>query len=479
MKYIETSILLTFLLCCINSCAVDKKKGDAKPNILLILADDLGYNGLGCYGSDLVETPNIDQLCAHGMKFTDGYSAAPTCAPSRAAIMSGQYAPRTDKYRVMEHHKGKEEFMNFLMPADALELRLEKITIAEALKDDGYSTAMFGKWHLGYDKKNHPLHQGFDEAIKNTGMKHFNSGTDPHMDMPEGTYISDFFTDKGLDFIDRKADDENPFFLYMPYYLIHAPFEAKEEYIEHFKNKLPKDTPERYILWCAMTKSLDENVGQLLSKLEEKGITDNTLVIFSSDNGGVPNKVETNDFNKPLRLYKGQTYEGGMRVPYIFKWPGIIKANSVCHEPIHGIDLYPTCLDAANVIPQKDYILDGLSLMPCLTSEGQDKLDRDALYWYYPKCAGYNPKTDKWRDTWRNVIRMRDYKLIENIEFGTVELYNLKEDIGETNDLSTNMPDKVKELQSYLKRWKKSIGAAEPIPNVNRDNSNAKINQPM
>ncbi|TLX76416.1 sulfatase [Labilibacter sediminis] len=447
--------------------AVTKKVKEGRPNIILILADDLGYNGLGCYGNDFVETPNIDKLCAQGMRFTAGYAAAPTCAPSRAAIMSGQYAPRTDVYRVKNHHAGKEEYMRYFMPEDALRLRLEKVTIAEALKAGGYATAMFGKWHLGYDPKNHPVNQGFDIAIESHGA-HFNFKTTPKVDYPEGAYVGDFFTDKALGFIDDQEKKEKPFFLYMPYFLIHGPYEAKQEHLDYFKKKLPKSFPERYIYWSAMTKSLDENVGRIMNRLEELGIAENTLVIFASDNGGAPDKYPQNSFNQPLRMYKGETFEGGIRVPYIFRWPEKIKAGTVCNEPIQGIDLYPTCVDAAGLQPPKQYILDGLSLMSILTSDGSVRLNREALYWYYPKCAGYNAKTDTWKDTWRNVIRTKDYKLIEYIEYNKVELYNLKEDVSESNDLSTQMPEKVKELKDQLEKWKESIKAAKPIPNVNR-----------
>jgi arylsulfatase A-like enzyme len=469
----KCSLIIALSVICFKVSAIEKIQKNARPNIILILADDLGYGGLGCYGNGFVETPNIDKLCSQGMKFTDGHAAAPTCAPSRAAIISGQYAPRTDKYRVMEHHKGKEEFMRWLMPPDALRLYLEKITIAEALKPAGYATAMFGKWHLGYEEKNHPIHQGFDEAIESHGA-HFNFKTDPVVEYPKGAYVGDFFTDKAVEFIDEQVEEQKPFFLYMPYFLIHGPMEAKQEHLDYFKKKLPKTFPEKYLYWTAMTKSLDENVGRLLDRLDQLKIADNTLVIFASDNGGAPDKFHLNSFNQPLRMYKGETYEGGIRVPYIFRFPGKIKPGTVCDEPIHGIDLYPTCLDAAGVDQPDDYILDGLSLMPCLESDGSGTLNRDALYWYYPKCSAYNAKTDQWGNTWRNVIRAGDYKLIEYIEFGTTELFNLKDDIGEKIDLAKTQPEKAKELQEMLAQWKESIGAAKPIPNLDRNNINAK-----
>lgn len=439
-----------------------------RPNIILILADDLGYNGLRCYGNPYVNTPNIDKLCQEGMKFTKGYAAAPTCAPSRAAIMSGQYSPRTEVYRVKEHHKGLEEFMPVLIPPDALHLKPEKVTIAEALKPGGYSTAMFGKWHLGYKAENHPVHQGFDVAIESHGA-HFNFKTDPKVEYPEGAYVGDFFTDKAIEFVGDCAKKDKPFFLYMPYFLIHGPFEAKQKYLDECKKQLPGDFPEKYHYWAAMTKSLDENVGRLMASLKEQGIDENTFVIFTSDNGGAPDSYHLNLFNNPLRMFKGETYEGGIRVPYIFRWSGKIEPGTVCDEPIHGIDLYPTCLKAAGVQKPVNYPLDGLDIFPCLESQGMASLNRDALYWYYPKSAGYNKKTGKWKDTWRNVIITGNYKLIEYITDRRLELFDIKNDISEKNNLAKKIPEKTKELKNKLDNWKKSLKAPEPIWNQQKN----------
>jgi len=443
------------------------EKQQPQPNIILILADDLGYNGLGCYGNQWIETPNIDKLAEQGMRFTQGYAAAPTSAPSRAALMSGQYAPRTDVYRVVDRFEGQEEYLKYIPPEDPHKLRLEKTTIAEALKPAGYSTAMYGKWHLGYASKYHPLNQGFDEAIESHGA-HFDFQTHPPVDHPKDAYVADFLTDTAMRFIENSVNRGDPFFLYMPYFLIHKPLEAKQEFLDHFKKKLPEEMPEEYPYLMAMTKTLDENVGRMMNKLVELGIDQNTFVIFASDNGGIPDRFGPNLFNQPLREYKGETFEGGIRVPYIFRWPGKIQPGTTSDEPIHGIDLYPTCLDAAGAEQPENYKLDGLSLMPCLTSDGSARLDRQALYWYYPKYARYKKNTDSWVHIWRNVVRTREYKLIEYIDDHRYELFHISDDISESENLVEEQPEKADELIWKLDVWKERVDAPRPIPNINR-----------
>lgn len=473
--HIKAGIFLSlFILYTQTGCSSPKPVKKKKPNVILILADDLGYNGIGCYGNEFIQTPNIDQLAKEGMRFTQGYSAAPTCLPSRAALVSGQYSPRTGMYRVRDNFKdkGNEVNLHFIPPANNKGLALEKITIAEAFKAGGYRTAMFGKWHLGWDKKYHPSHQGFDVAIR-SHKKHFNFHTEPKVDVPEGAYAADFFTDKAMEFIEESHKQDQPFFLYMPYFLIHGPFEAKQEHIKHFKEKFGDKYPELYILWSAMTKSLDENVGRMTEHLKKLGIDENTIIVFTSDNGGAPSikkYTDANDFNKPLRDYKGDTYEGGIRVPYIFKWDNKIKANTTCDEAIINLDLYPTLLDMAGVNRPKDYTLDGVSIKQTLLSKGKKSVDRDALHWFYPKYALYDKKKDIWREVWRNIIQTKDgYKLIEYI--GTpnrYELFNVRDDISETTDLYSKMPEKAEELKRKMEAWKKSMDAAKPIPNTKK-----------
>ena len=297
-------------------------QGAGKPNIVFILADDLGYTDLGCYGSKYYQTPNVDRMAQEGMRFTSGYTCGPNCQPTRAALMTGLYGPRTGVYTV-----GSIERFNWrsrsLRPVDNVEqLPLEKTTVAQALKKAGYATGMFGKWHLGQQGEHHPSRRGFDEAIVSMG-KHFDFKTIPPVDYPEGTYLADFLTDKAIDFMRRNK--EGPFFLYLPHFGVHAPREAKKELIEKFKARKPAgghDDP----VYAAMIYSVDESVGRVLKALEEFKLTENTLVIFSSDNGGVGGYVreglkragDVTD-NAPLRGGKGMLYEGGIRVPWIFR----------------------------------------------------------------------------------------------------------------------------------------------------------------
>ncbi len=336
------------------------------PNVVFILADDLGYGGLHCYGNAWMETPNIDRLCGQGMKFTNGYSSHPTCQPSRIAILSGQYAPRTGGYRVVDHHRGQEHLIKFIVP-QLTGLALEKITFAEQFKSNGYTTAMYGKWHAGnYKPELHPRHQGFDEAHVCRG--HYDdSRTDPPLKLPEGVDSSEYFTGEAIKFMESAVKREQPFFLYMPYYLVHAPFETRQDYIDHFTEKLAgmkllDRNADRVPIYAAMTRHLDDCVGRLLESLKQMGIEENTIVVFTSDNGSY-----SADLVGGYRGQKGDVYEGGLRVPYIFKWPGIIKAGSVCKERITHVDLYPTFLELAGVKPPGDHILDGISLAGLLT----------------------------------------------------------------------------------------------------------------
>ena len=290
------------------------------PNVLFILVDDLGYGGLGCYGTDWLETPRIDRLCAEGMKFTNGYASHATCQPSRIAIMSGQVAPRTGGYRVMEHHRGKEHLIRYEVPK-LQGLPVEKTSIAEAFQAAGYRTALYGKWHAGnYRPDLHPRFHGFEEAHVCRG--HYDDKrSDPPLELPEGMDSSEYFTGEAIRFMEQTQEEQKPFFLVMSYYLVHAPFETRADYIAYFQQKLAGRAfqdrkPERIPIYAAMTKHLDECVGRLLDALDEMGCVENTLVVFTSDNGSY-----TPDLTGGYRGLKGGVYEGGLRVPYIFRWP--------------------------------------------------------------------------------------------------------------------------------------------------------------
>ena len=434
----------------------------SRPNIVFILADDLGYTDLACYGSRYYETPAIDRLAAQGMKFTSGYSCGPNCQPTRAALMSGQYGPRTGVYTV-----GSIDRFNWqsrpLKPVDnVVKLPLDKITIAQALKKAGYTTALFGKWHLGEDSSHHPSNRGFDEAIVSSGQ-HFNFPTNPKTDHPPGQYLADFLTDKAVDFIRRNKD--RPFFLCLHHFAVHTPLQAKEDLIQHFKPKPPAGGHGNPT-YAAMIASVDESVSRVLALLDELKLSENTLVVFTSDNGGVGGyeregiKGGSITDNAPLRGGKGMLYEGGIRVPYIFRWPGKIAAGTVCDEPINSVDLYPTLLELAGTKAETGYVLDGTSYLSLLTGGANSK--RAPLYWHFPGYLGASENT--WRTTPAGAIRDGDWKLLEFFENGKLELYNLKDDMGERNNLAATQPAKLKELHEKLLLWRQQIGAPMPRP---------------
>jgi arylsulfatase A-like enzyme len=432
---------------------------------VFVLADDLGYTDLACYGSKFYETPQIDRMAAEGMRFTDGYTCGPNCQPTRAALMSGQYGPRTGVYTV-----GGIDRFNWqsrpLRPVDNVEnLPLEKVTVAQALKSAGYATGMFGKWHLGQQGEYHPGRRGFDEAVVSMGA-HFNFKTQPAVDYPEGTYLADFLTGKAVDFIRRHRAE--PFFLYLPHFAVHSPWQGKKDLIERFQPKQPAGG-HRSPVYAAMIASVDESVGRVLRTLDELKLADNTLVVFSSDNGGVGGYEREGiqggsiTDNAPLKGGKGMLYEGGVRVPYIFRWPGKVAAGAVCDTPITSVDLYPTLLEIAGAKRPEDYPLDGVSYAPLLTG-GKASLDREAIFWHFPGYLGSGGGT--WRTTPVGTIRRGDWKLMEFFEDGRLELYNLKSDLGETKNLAAEMPDKVRELQATLAAWRKDVGAPMPAPNT-------------
>ncbi len=447
----------------------------AQPNVVFILGDDLGYTDLSCYGSKYYETPNIDRLASQGLRMTAGYSCGPNCAPTRAALMSGQYGPRTGIYTV-----GSIDRFNWqsrpLRPVDnQTRLPLEKVTLPQALKQAGYATGMFGKWHLGSGEQYHPSKRGFDEAIESAG-KHFDFVTDPPVEYPKDTYLADFLTDKALDFVRRHKDQ--PFFLYLPHFAVHAPLEAKADLIAKFKDK-PAVGGHQNPTYAAMIASLDQSVGRVLGLLDELKLADNTLVVFSSDNGGVGGYVregikaggDVTD-NAPLRGGKGMLYEGGVRVPYIFRWPGKIPRGVTSDRPINSVDLYPTLLEVTGTKPPSGHLLDGFSYAQALFSGGKTGLERAPLFWHFPGYLGAG--AGAWRTKPAGSIHAGDWKLIQFFEDSRFELYNLKTDIGETNNLLKAQPEKARELQVQLQKWQEQIKAPMPTPNTPQADTPAK-----
>jgi arylsulfatase A-like enzyme len=446
---------------CGQSLAADAKQ----PNIVFILADDLGWTDLGVQGSKYYETPSIDRLASQGMRLTC-YHNCQNCTPTRAALISGQYGPRTGVYTV----GGIDRFAwqtRPLRPVDNVEnLPLDKITVAQSLKRAGYATGMFGKWHIGQQGPYHPSQRGFDEAIVSMG-KHFDFATNPPTEYPAGQYLADFLTDKAVDFIQRHKSQ--PFFLYLPHFAVHTPLDAKQELVDKFKSKPPVGG-HRNPTYAAMIASVDESVGRVLAALDELQLAQDTVVIFSGDNGGVGGYAregigrESGDItdNAPLRSGKGSLYEGGTREPFIVRWPGVITPGSTCDVPAIHVDVYPTLLDIAGAKPPADYPLDGESLVPLLRDAG-GSLKRDAIYQHFPGYLGIGQ--GQWRTTPVGLIHAGDWKLMEFFEDGRLELYNLRDDIGETKNLAAQMPDKAKELHAKLVAWRKAINAPMPTPN--------------
>lgn len=461
-------LVLAALTASLSPIAADEARSDPEkrpPNIVFILADDLGYTDVACYGSKYYETPNIDRLATQGMRFTDGY-ACPNCAPTRAALMSGQYGPRTGIYTV-----GSIERFNWrtrpLRPVDNVgKLALDNVTVAQALKSAGYTTGLFGKWHLGETPEYHPAKRGFDSAIVSMGQ-HFKFKTTPPIKHDEDAYLADFLTDQAVDFI--RKNKEKPFFVYLPHFGVHAPLQAKAALIDRFRKKETVGGHHNPT-YAAMISSVDESVGRILTLLDELKLSENTLVIFSSDNGGVGGygreglgKGGDITDNAPLRGGKGMLYEGGVRVPYVFRWTGKIRAGTVCREPINSVDLYPTLLELAGAKPPGKHVLDGQSYVSLLTSDGNATLKREGIYWHFPGYLGASG--DKWRTTPAGAIRSGDWKLLEFFEDNHLELYNLREDQGERTNLAEKMPEKTRALHAKLRTWREQIKAPMPTPN--------------
>ena len=434
------------------------------PNVVFILADDLGWTDLGCQGSKYYKTPNIDKLAADGLRFTHAYTCGPNCQPTRAALMSGQYGPRTGVYTV----GGIDRFdwrSRPLRPVDNVQkLPLDRKTVGDVLRSAGYATGLFGKWHLGQDEAHHPAKRGFEEAIVSMG-KHFDFVTQPKVDYPKGTYLADFLSDKAVDFIKRHK--EKPFFLYLPHFAVHAPFEAKAELIARFKDQPPAGGHNNPT-YAAMIASVDESVGRVRAALEELKLAENTVVIFSSDNGGVGGYVreglkKAGDItdNAPLRSGKGSLYEGGVRVPWIVSWPGKVPVG-VTDTPIISVDLLPTLIELSGAQPPTNQTIDGVSLVECFASGGERSPNRD-LFWHFP---GYlSAGQGAWRTTPAGAIRSGDWKLIEFFEDGRKELYNLRADESQRTNLAEKYPEKTSDLYSKLVAWRKAVSAPMPTPN--------------
>ncbi len=446
----------------------EKDTKQAKPNIVFFLVDDLGWSDVGFNGAKYYETPNVDMFASEGMKFTQAY-AAPVCSPTRASIMTGKYPARVRITDAILDEKFIVKDRKLLSPKVLKELPLEEFTLAEALKEAGYVTGSIGKWHLGGEGFL-PTDQGFDVNVSGCHRGQplnyfypFNRDYESGKMIPDafpnlkkgkkGDHLSDVLTEEALGFIEDNKDE--PFFLYFPFYSVHWPIQAKEELIDKYSNK-EMDRDDTRPAYAGMIETMDLNVGKVLDKLDELNLSDNTVVIFMSDNGGCYS-------NTPLRGKKGQVYEGGIREPLIIKWPGVTRPNSVCNIPVISNDFYPTLLTIAGCSQLPQQHLDGKDITPLL--KGDSDIGRETLFWYYPHSSLWIPHIEP-----VEAVREGDWKLIHFMEQDKYELYNLKDDIGEQNNLKDESPDKVNNMKKLIIDWKKSVNAIEPTINPEYSN---------
>ncbi|MCG8310812.1 MAG: sulfatase [Cytophagales bacterium] len=455
---IYTEIAVLFVACiALNSCSNPVKK----TNIILFFIDDLGWTDLGCYGSDLYETPNIDKLASEGVRFTNAYSACTVCSPSRAALMTGKYPARlhlTDWIRGYKPPNPK-----LIIPDWQMYLDTAEVTIAKALKKGGYTTANFGKWHLGDEPIYWPENHGFDVNVggyrwgaPGSYFYPYHGGKRDKRHPPglengkEREYLTDRLTDEALRFMEQQK--EGPFFIYFPHYAVHTPIQAHDSITRYFKAKVTENHRHRNAAYAAMIRSVDHSLGRLRNKLKALGIEEHTAIFFTSDNGGLELWDITD--NGKIRAGKGAAYEGGVRVPCIVLIPGITRGGAVSDAPIIGMDLFPTILDLAGLEVIEN---DGENILPLVRSPGQP-ISRSALFWHYPHYhrGGATPYS---------AIRMGDYKLIEFFEDGRLELYDLATDIGEEKDLRDTEPELLRKMHQKLQLWREEVNAQYPSEN--------------
>lgn len=450
--------LLLFVGCSFDGETTTAEKG--LPNIILFLVDDLGWSDLGVQGNEWYPTPRIDALAKEGMRFITAYAPAPVCSPSRAGMMSGVSPARLGMTDFIPGHWRPYE--ELYVPTNRTQyLPLERQTYAEALKQQDYATAYFGKWHLGWGEYV-PGNQGFDTVGVQGGWGHFfpvNRFT-PAYPVDSGAYLTDVITQRGLDFIDDMRDTN--FLLVISHFAVHIPLEAPQELIDEAA-AAPQPADRVYNpTYVAMLKSVDDNLGRVVDKLKALGLSDNTLLVFTSDNGGLrqifnKSSDEIVTENTPLRDEKGSLYEGGIRVPFIMHWPGRIPASTISEEPVTGLDLYPTFLDVAGLsLPE---FLAGESLVP-LWEEGGD-LDREAIFFHYPHYHHSRPAA--------SMLWQERYKLIRYFDQEEPELYDLVNDLGETKNLAADQPDLAADLLVRLDDWLAETEADLPRENPDFD----------
>lgn len=435
--------------------ALSAAEAPRPPNIVVILVDDLGWADLGCFGNVFHETPSIDRLAREGMRFTHGYAACTVCSPTRAALLTGRYPARlhlTDW--IAGHDRPKAPLA---IPDWTKELTLEEVTLAEALRGAGYATAHIGKWHLGGAGRG-PKDQGFDVAIggdhRGQPPSYFSPYRIPAIaDGPQGEFLTDREASEAIKFI--AAHKDRPFLLCLWHYAVHTPLAGKREVIAHYAAKARGQGVERNATYAALIDSVDQSTGRILAALDDHDLARNTIVAFTSDNGGLALGDVTS--NAPLRSGKGSPYEGGHRVPLVVRWPSVVAAGTTSDAAVSTVDFFPTLLAAAGVERPKNVELDGVDLAPVLKRTGA--LDRDALCWHYPH---YHPGGA----TPYSAIRRGKYKLIEYFEDRPAELYDLVADEGERTNLAEQEPTVTQDLLKRLARWREQVKAQLPTRNA-------------
>lgn len=464
VKLIAMTLVLTALAASSVGQAASTEaalEGPSNPNVLFIFLDDFGWKDTSYMGSDFYETPHLDKLASEGMIFTDAYSCAANCAPARACLLSGQYTPRHEIYNVGTGPRGNAKHRKLKHIPGTKTLRTDIATWAHCVQKAGYKTATMGKWHLSND----PLPYGFDVNIGGTHSGGPPKGYfPPHGkvpglgDAPENEYVTDRLSDEAIKFISNNSSQ--PWFLYLTHFAVHTPLQAKKSDVKKFEEK-PKGDLHSHAVMAGMIKSVDDGIGRIVATLEELQLTNNTMIVFFSDNGGYGPATSM----KPLKGYKGTYYEGGIRVPLFVKWPGTVEPHSRCNTPVIGVDLYPTFCDITGAIAPRNQPLDGVSLLPLLKEE--TSFDREAIFWHFPAYLQSYSRSNEQRDPlFRSrpcsIVRAGNFKLHEYFEDGELELYNLKEDIGESRNLVATMPEKAAELHELLKIWRRDINA--PVP---------------
>ncbi len=472
LKFLTSIVVLSILGFNISTAGADEPIVGQRPNIVFILADDLGWADLPCYGNTFNEAPNIDELAGSGIRFTNAYAACPVCSPTRASIQSGQYPARVGVTDFITGHW--RPFEEVIVPKNRTQFLPPEIeTLAESLKKVGYRTGYFGKWHLGSSEETLPQNQGYNRVHVYAGGGFYHPKFIPQ---PKKEYVgrlSKILTDMSLEFIEENK--KRPFFLFLAHYDVHVQLDGDKNLIEKYLKKVRKDEYPGNAVYAAMIEHVDNSVGRVVKKLQELNLDDNTVVVFYSDNGGligrfdnVPLLAENSlpvyensplkyiaTSNAPLRAEKGTVYEGGIREPLIVKWPSKIAAGQVSKALITSVDFYPTFLELAGA-EKPNQVLDGKSILPELLA---NKFDPErAIYWHYPVYHHSQPM---------GAVRKGEWKLIENFVTGEFSLYNLRADISEAKDLSGLYPDKTKELARLLKVWQNDVGAEFPVPNPN------------